>query len=57
MHENIGADGRHGLLEIQIIVADSVGLLGQAGQILADASPVTVWGYQLGKALCHPKDM
>ena len=57
MHEDIGADGRHGLLEIQIIVADSVGLLGQAGQILADAGPVTVWGYQLGKALCHPKDM
>ena len=57
MHEDIGADGRHGLLEIQIIVADSVGLLGQAGQILADASPVTVWGYQLGKALCHPQDM
>ena len=56
MHEDIGADGRHGLLEIQIIVADSVGLLGQAGQILADSGAVTVWGYQLSKALGHPKD-
>lgn len=57
MHEDIGADGRHGLLEVQIIVADSVGLLGQAGQILADSGAVTVWGYQLSKALGHPKDM
>ncbi len=57
MHENIGADGRHGLLEIQIIVADSMGFLGQAGQILADPGPVTVWGYQLGKALGHPQNM
>lgn len=54
MHENIGADGRHGLLEIQIIVADSMGLLRQAGQIFADPGTVTVWGYQLGKALGHP---
>ena len=57
MHEDIGADGCHGLLEIQIIVAASMGLLGQAGQIFADSGPITVWGYQLSKALCHPKDM